>query len=718
MATYAQVALLRPSRYLDLLYTYKIPYEANEISIGARVKINFNNRIEEGFIFSLSTENTYQGEVKPILEILPKDLWLTPELVELIKWVSEYYLCSITEALNLVSSPEKIYLPSEVLCAVVDEHRLKQKVEKSKCLKNDKALANLLKEKSGWLKNSVRVRKLIAEGLLTVIEKKLPAPPEIVLSDSQSSVYRRIVHDLGKDFVGLLHGVTGSGKTEIYLKLAGDVIKQGKQVLFLLPEIGITTQMVARVKKYFPDHTLVYHSRLNSREKFFVWHEVRQGKPVLVLGPRSAAFLPFIKLGLIILDEEHELSYKQEESPKYHVREVVYWRAKRLGVPLLLGTATPSLETYAAVLSGAIKYYRLEKRYQNRPSPKIFIVDMFKEAKEGNTGIISRTLNQKIEERLVKGEQVFLFLNRRGFAPTIMCRSCGYFYRCPDCDVAVTYHKEEKNFQCHYCGKKIVATRKCPVCQENSLDLYGYGTERVEEELQRLYQARILRVDYDTMKGKDSYEKIILAMKRKEVDILVGTQMLAKGFDFPDLTLVGVLNADQSLNLPDFRAGERSFNLLTQVAGRAGRGIVPGEVVIQTFNPENYVLKAVKDGNYQQYALKELFNRKLAGYPPFNKIFRIIIAGRDEQLILEGAKCFADLLKFNSERLKANIEIIGPASAPYYKLKRNYRYHILIKGNKGNIAREVLKNVVLEFKTTSFYSKLTLALDLSPQIFF
>ncbi|GAV25027.1 primosomal protein N' [Carboxydothermus islandicus] len=717
MTVYAQVALLRPSRHLDRLYTYKLPFsDLKEVSIGAKVRFNFNNRLEEGFIFSLDEERNFSGEIKPILEVLPEELWLTPELVEMIKWISEYYLCSITEALTLISYPEKIYQDVEVFCTVVDEKKLNEKIKKSKRLQNDLSVINLLKNKRGVVRTTATIKKLIEQGMLQISEKPLPNLPSIELSESQKQVYQQIKRDMLKNFVGLLHGITGSGKTEIYLKLAGDFLNRGKQVLFLLPEIGITTQMVDRVKKYFPDNTLVFHSRLSAREKFTVWRQVKKGSPVLVLGTRSAAFLPLQNLGLIILDEEHELSYKQEETPKYHVREVVYWRAKRLGIPLLLGTATPSMETYAAVISGLIKYYYLGKRYQNRPYPQVMIVDMFKEAKEGNTGIISRILQHKIYERLQKGEQVFLFLNRRGFAPVIMCRKCGYFYRCPDCDVSMTYHKEERNFQCHYCGKKIAFTSKCPACQELSLDLYGYGTQRVEEELKKLFPAKIFRVDYDTMRSKNSYDKILEAIKNKEADIIIGTQMLAKGFDFPDLTLVGVLNADQSLNLPDFRAGERSFNLLTQVVGRAGRGIVPGEVIIQTFNPENYIIQAVQKGNFQQYALKELSLRKQTGYPPFSRIFRLIIAGEDEQQVVEGANILVNLLK-NASKFSSEIEIIGPAAAPFYKLKRNFRYHILLKTNKSSFAREVLKAGLREFKKCSLNYKLTLVLDLSPQIF-
>lgn len=560
-----------------------------------------------------------------------------------------------------------------------------------------------------------------------------PSTP-LALTPEQQAVYRSIVHKLDerKHGVFLLHGVTGSGKTEIYLQTIQRCLEQERQAIVLVPEISLTPQMVERFKARFGDRVAVMHSRLSDGERYDEWRKIREGRASVVVGARSAVFAPFNRLGLIIMDEEHEGSYKQEETPKYHARDVAIHRAQLTGAAVILGSATPSLESYHAARSQAQDDFapqllEMPSRALGNKLPEVQVVDMREELREGNRSMFSRSLHAAISSRLERGEQTVLLLNRRGYSTFVMCRSCGYVAGCPECDISLTYHQKSNNLRCHYCGYAAQAPEVCPDCGSEHIRYFGTGTQRVEEELAKLFPGiRVIRMDVDTTTEKGSHEKLLKQFRDKKGDVLLGTQMVAKGLDFPDVTLVGVITADSALNLPDFRAAEKTFQLLTQVAGRAGRHQLPGEVVIQSYTPEHYSIIHASSHDYLSFVKDELKHRKALHYPPYCRLILVTLSHEQLPLLVRMAENFAATIKSESDRRgwfgsldrfdASALDILGPVASPIPRLKNRYRFQCMIKWRGTMDAVTLVRSVAEKLQDSARDSKLQISIDVDPQM--
>ncbi|MDB4895465.1 MAG: primosomal replication factor, partial [Firmicutes bacterium] len=512
--------------------------------------------------------------------------------------------------------------------------------------------------------------------------EQVPAQAPLPLTPEQASALASIEQEMIAPAAFrqpvLIHGVTGSGKTELYLRAIATSLEQGKQAICLVPEIALTPQMIGRFRARFGKAVAVLHSALSAGEKFDEWQRIRRGDVSIVVGARSAIFAPFEHVGLIIIDEEHEHSYKQESpAPAYHAREVAEERARMEGALLVLGSATPALESFHKATTGEYRLVTLRHRVDIRPMPPVQLVDMRDELRSGNRSIFSQALQQALDQTIAAGEQVILFLNRRGYNTFIMCRSCGEAITCPNCAVAMTYHMGDNFLACHYCDHHTRVPQVCPNCKGKQIRHMGAGTERVEEELLKLYpRIRVARMDVDTTRRKGSHATILKAFGDRKVDVLVGTQMIAKGLDFPEVTLVGAILADTTLNLPDFRAAERTFQLVTQVAGRAGRGLKPGRVVVQTYQPEHYSLLAAQQHDFDGFFEREIEFRRSLNYPPFAHLIHLVLSGEDEPRVMQTAQAIADLLQAH----RFSGEVLGPAPAPLARLRGQFRHHLMLKG--------------------------------------
>lgn len=560
-----------------------------------------------------------------------------------------------------------------------------------------------------------------------------PSEP-LALTTEQQYVYGRIVRKLDERRRGvfLLHGVTGSGKTEIYLQTIQRCMEQERQAIVLVPEISLTPQMVERFKSRFGDLVAVMHSRLSDGERYDEWRKIHEGRASVVVGARSAVFAPFHSLGLIIMDEEHESSYKQEETPKYHARDVAIRRAAQAGAVVVLGSATPSLESYHAARSQAHDEFAPEllempSRALGNRLPEVKVVDMREELKEGNRSMFSRMLHQAVSDRLERGEQTVLLLNRRGYSTFVMCRSCGYVAGCPECDISLTYHQKSNNLRCHYCGYATQTPEVCPDCGSEHIRYFGTGTQRVEEELAKLFPGiRVIRMDVDTTTEKGSHEKLLKQFRDKKGDVLLGTQMVAKGLDFPDVTLVGVITADSALNLPDFRAAEKTFQLLTQVAGRAGRHQLPGEVVIQSYTPDHYSIIHASGHDYLSFVKDELKHRKALHYPPYCRLILITLSHEQLPLLVRLAENYASELKARADRrgwfgsldrfAVEALDVLGPVASPIPRLKNRYRFQCMIKWRGTMDAVSLVRQVAEELESSARDAKLQISIDVDPQM--
>ncbi|NQX43852.1 primosomal protein N' [Paenibacillus tritici] len=560
-----------------------------------------------------------------------------------------------------------------------------------------------------------------------------PTAP-LPLTAEQEVVYKRIVGTVEQQIheVFLLHGVTGSGKTEIYLQCIQRCIEQGRQAVVLVPEIALTPQMVERFKGRFGSGVAVMHSRLSVGERYDEWRKIREGKAMVAVGARSAVFAPFANLGLIIMDEEHEGSYKQEENPKYHARDVAVRRAEQGGAVVILGSATPSLESYHAARSQSDIHFspvllEMPSRALGNELPKVDVVDMREELKEGNRSMFSRRLHAALVSRLERGEQTVLLLNRRGFSTFVMCRSCGYVAGCPECDISLTYHSRSDNLRCHYCGHAEPAPKLCPECGSEHIRFFGTGTQRVEEELGKLFPGiRVIRMDVDTTTEKGSHEKLLNQFRDKKADVLLGTQMVAKGLDFPDVTLVGVITADSALNLPDFRAAEKTFQLLTQVAGRAGRHQLPGEVVVQSYTPEHYSIIHASGHDYRSFVRDELKHRKELHYPPYCRLILVTLSHEQLPLLLKLAENYALSIQGKARQLRwygsldklssDALDLLGPVASPLPRLKGRYRFQCILKWRGAIDAIGLARQVAEELEDSVRDKGLQISIDVDPQM--
>lgn len=512
----------------------------------------------------------------------------------------------------------------------------------------------------------------------------------------------------------LLHGVTGSGKTEVYLQTIEEVLNLNRQAMMLVPEIALTPQMVLRFKRRFGDEVAVLHSGLSKGERYDEWQKIRDSKARVSVGARSSVFAPFKNLGMIIIDEEHESSYKQEDYPRYHARDIAQWRSEYHQCPLILGSATPSLESFARAEKGVYELLSLPNRVNQQALPEVEIVDMREELNSGNRSMFSNQLRDAIQQRIDNQEQIVLFLNRRGYASFMLCRDCGHVPQCPNCDISLTYHKSTDQLKCHYCGHQEVPPNQCPNCESEHIRQMGTGTQRVEELLQEAFQeARIIRMDVDTTSRKGAHEKLLNDFGSGKGDILLGTQMIAKGLDFPNITLVGVLNADTMLNLPDFRASERTYQLLTQVAGRAGRHEKEGQVLIQTYNPDHYAIKDVQENDYTAFFQKEMNYRKIGKYPPYFFLINFTIAHKEMKKVMEASKHIHKILL---QHLTDKALVLGPSPAALSRINNEYRFQILVKYKREPALHEALKYLDDYYHDQYLKEKLSLKIDIAPQM--
>lgn len=728
MYNFAQVIINSDAIQVDKPFTYKIKSEMKEaIRVGHRVLVSFGggNKKVEGFVIKLSEDVFSDANIryKYIAEICDSEPLLTNDDFEIVNFLRRKYICKYIDAI-------RILIPYRIMGG--NTKKTKSVVVFYKEVKDmtlqQKTSLDIIKKYSGKFnkielatKTNISVymiNKLIKLGALKmeeidvsrIINKEFSIYPPKKLNEEQVNAYDKILDS--EKSVTLLKGVTGSGKTEVYMNLVSYMLLLDKTCLMLVPEISLTPQMIERFKGRFGDDVAVFHSRLSMGERYDQWYRVKNKEVNLVVGTRSALFLPFKDLGLIIVDEEHDGSYKSDMNPKYNTIEVCEFFTKLKGCKVVLGSATPSIKSFYKALKGEYELVEINNRVNSKNLPKVELVDMREELKSNNKSMFSRELFNKINDRLEKKEQVILFLNRRGFSTFVSCRSCGYVFKCENCDISMTYHNNGY-LVCHYCGKRERIKTTCPKCGSTYVKYFGTGTEKVQEAVKKYFpKARVLRMDVDTTKRKNSYEDIYNSFKNREADILVGTQMVTKGFDFENVTLVGVLAADITLNLPDYRSSEKTFQVLTQVSGRAGRGEKEGEVIIQTYSPNNYAIYLAKDNNYDEFFKKEIVIRNTLDYPPFSKILLINIAGENEGKIIifsnKLKKCLQIGLKGHNE---ANIYNPGPC--PISKINNVYRWQMMIKGNFSDIITDKIKKIVYE-NTKDIYNEIRVSLDINP----
>ncbi|MGN7374993.1 primosomal protein N' [Bacillus halotolerans] len=572
--------------------------------------------------------------------------------------------------------------------------------------------------------SSATIKTLIQKGLLKETYEEVYRDPyqdkmfkktePLPLTDEQSAAFQPIRRTLDNNEhqVFLLHGVTGSGKTEIYLQSIEKVLAKGKEAIVLVPEISLTPQMVHRFKGRFGSQVAVMHSGLSTGEKYDEWRKIHRKEVRLVVGARSAIFAPFENLGMIIIDEEHESSYKQEEMPRYHAKEVAIKRAEHHRCPVVLGSATPTLESYARAQKGVYELLSLKHRVNHQVMPEVSLVDMREELRNGNRSMFSIELMEKLEEIIAKGEQAVLFLNKRGYSSFVMCRDCGYVPQCPHCDISMTYHRSGQRMKCHYCGHEEPVPHTCPECGSDHIRFFGTGTQRVEEELTKvLPHARVIRMDVDTTSRKGAHEKLLSAFGEGRADILLGTQMIAKGLDFPNVTLVGVLSADTTLHIPDFRSAEKTFQLLTQVSGRAGRHEKPGNVIIQTYTPSHYSIQLTKTHDYETFYQHEMAHRREQSYPPYYYLALVTVSHEEVAKAAVTAEKIAHFLKANCG---ADTKILGPSASPIARIKDRYRYQCVIKYKQETQISALLKKILEHYKREIEQKHVMISIDMNP----
>ena len=713
------------AKAVDNVFVYRVPKELEDnIKIGIRVSIPFGKMSLEGFVINIKSSTNYdESKIKDITSIIDNVPVLNEEMLELGKYMSDNLLCSKVSAYQ-VMLPKALKAKAGTNIKIKYNRYLKRTKsieEIDNYIKNCKyeGQINLLcKLKEGDIlvsKMSSTINTIIKHGLgeiVNVEEKRynytgLANYKKIVLSKEQESVKDKIVSSFGKSETFLLYGVTGSGKTEVYMSVIEEALKEGKEAIMLVPEISLTPQIVGKFISRFGEIISVLHSRLSDNERYDEYRKITEGKSKIVIGTRSAIFVPFNNLGVIIIDEEHTSSYKQESHPRYNAKNIALWRSNYHKCPVVMGSATPSLESFARAGNKIYTLLTLTKRAGTSTLPSVQIVDMKEEVKKNNF-ILSSILKEKIKEKLNNKEQIILLLNRRGYSNIITCRDCGYVEKCPKCDISYTYHKTSNNIKCHYCGTSKIAPSKCSNCGSTNIKDYGMGTEKLEEELHKLYDARIVRMDIDTTSKKGEHERIIDSFGKGEYDILIGTQMIAKGLDFPRVTLVGVVSADSSLSSPDFRASENTFELLCQVSGRAGRSSSKGEVIIQTYNPDHYSIVLSKTHDYLSFYKKEMQMRKLLKYSPYYYMILLQISTKDYDLGFKEANKISSYLRNN---LNNDTIILGPSMASMFKVNNTYHYQIIIKYRKDEKLIPSLKYIDDIYKNNN---KLNVELDFDP----
>ena len=714
----AKVLVELSNRNIDRTFDYLIPERfINVIKKGMCVLVPFSTMKLEGFVLDIQNNLDTNYDLKEIIDLVSEDIILSDELLELGKYLQEKTLSTLISCYQVMlpngykaKKKKKINSKYETYVFLNDNigsYKFTKKQAEIISLLNIRknvTYAFLKKQNSSvdtLLKHGIlRKEKIEIYRLQTNYQKKEKYP----LTINQQKVVDMV--NLNSEDTYLLFGVTGSGKTEVYMELIEKVISRGQTAIVLIPEISLTPQTVRRFQERFDSSIAIFHSGLSDSEKYDEYRKIKKENIKIVIGARSAIFVPIDNLGIIIIDEEHSSSYKQENMPRYDAIEVAKWRSKYHKCPVILGSATPRLESYARALKGVYKLLELKQRIGNRKMPDVEIVDFFKTKKKSK--YFSTILYENIEKVLQKDEQVILFLNRRGYSSLISCLDCGKTFLCPNCDITLTYHKTSGMLRCHYCGYAEAKKDICPHCKGSNLESSGYGTEQIEEELKKLFpDYKTIRMDYDTTSRKGSHERIIEDFRVKKYHILIGTQMIAKGLDFPNVTLVGVINADSSLNIPDFRSGELTFDLLNQVSGRSGRSDKNGKVIIQTHNPDHYAILYAKNNDYIGFFKEEMKNRKLLNYPPYCYLVLIRIKGADYSFLSIETKKMKEFLKNN-----LNLDILGPSLANPFKVNSLYRFHILIKYKKEDNLYLVLKELLDHYKINN---KIKIEIDFNPR---
>lgn len=696
------------NKNIDRVFDYSVPdCFLDRIKLGIRVKVPFGKMELEGFV--VEVKDSSDIEVKDILDVIDDEAILNSELLELGKKMQEDTLSTLISCYQIMLPKALKAKSGQVINKKFDTYYYLNKdiVCYGKLSTSQEKIINLCMEKEYVLRKELvdislsSLNTLIKKNIL--LEKKLEhyrlsynekIEPKKELTNDQKLVVDVVLANTGY-FPYLLFGVTGSGKTEVYMELIEDALNKGKTSIVLVPEISLTPQMVLRFQKRFGDNIAAIHSALSDGEKYDEWRRIVKGEAKIVIGARSAIFAPLNNIGMIIIDEEHSDSYKQDDSnPRYNAKDIALVRGKYHNCPVIMGSATPSLEVFARAKKGVFKLLELPNRINGKSLPHINIIDM-NEVISKTKGHFSPVLLDAISTRLLKNEQIILLLNRRGYSSFVTCKNCGYTFKCPNCDITLTYHKSSRTLRCHYCGYGTKVYDTCPECHEKSINDLGVGTEKVEEELNKLFpESRILRMDFDTTSRKGMHEKMIKAFKNHEYDILLGTQIVSKGLDFDNVTLVGVINADTSLNIPDFRSSETTFSLLAQVAGRAGRSDKEGEVIIQTFNPEHYAIQYTKRHDYLGFYNREMSIRRELKYPPYYYICYVKISGKDNKYIYEES---LKITKLFHNKLTRMI-VLGPSPCTIFKLNNIYRYGVILKYKSDEDLREVLNKVIEHYK--------------------
>ena len=684
---FAEVVLSKASRGIDKIFHYSIPSELKEkLRIGHQVLIPFGRRNEIGYVIGF-TDKAEVAKVKDIINITSEYPLFTEKQVELAKWIAQYYYCFFISALRCVMPPGR-----KTSNFKPQSSKLKAQSSKSRLAGSRKTLLSNNKE-AGQIQTSnlnpstasskVEMLGIDAEqrrGIKIQNRKKLTQEQERALEDIKAAV------DISKPEKFLLYGITGSGKTEVYLQAIEHVLRIEKSAIVLVPEIGLTPQLIQRFRDRFQDHIAVLHSGFTLKQRNNEWQRLAAGQASIVLGTRSAIFAPVSNLGLIVIDEEYEITYKQEKNPRYHTREVAFRLAELNQASVVMGSATPSIETFYHAQQGNYEKLVLPKRIDNRPLPPVEIVDM----RESKGAILSARLRAELKQTLSRKEQAILFINRRGFFTFAMCRECGFTIECPKCSIALTYHSAEKKLRCNRCGFSSDPILTCPRCNSSSVVYFGSGTQRIEKEVAETFRAaRILRYDRDAVSKRGSHEVFFAAFAQGKADVLIGTQMVTKGLDVASVTLIGVVSADTSLHLPDFRAAEHTFQQLTQVAGRAGRHHLPGKVIIQTYTPAHYAIQSAAKHDYEGFYQQEIEDRKELGYPPFSRLISIVISGADRARVINLSDNLGELLQ-----TRLGDKVLGPAPAQIPKLRGNWRYHILLKGQHFDNMRKAIAQIM------------------------
>lgn len=736
----AEIIINSNVKNLNRIFDYNVPTEyVGIIAIGDRVLVPFGNKksLEEGFVVGFKEKSEFK--VKDIAKI-EEGFKLTKENIELAKIMARRYFCNISDCIHLMLPPgnatknfakRTTEKSQDSVFLKKDEEEILADIElkKIKSEKQIKAL-NFLIDNNGSFVSDIEmftdvsravIKTLEKNEYVEIIEKQIERNPllnkqiekteKLKLNDEQEyalqEVNKYIQNNEFKEF--LLYGVTGSGKTEVYLQLIEEVLKKGKSAIMLVPEISLTPQTVNRFISRFGNEEIgILHSKLSVGERYDQWQKINNGQAKIIIGARSAIFAPVKNLGLIIIDEEHDSSYKSDSTPRYNAKDIAKYMAKQNNAPIVLGSATPDTTSYYKAEKGIIEILELTKRANSAELPSIEIVDLREELAKGNRSIISTALYTEIEKNLKENKQTILFLNRRGYSTFVMCRDCGYIAKCKNCNITLTYHSKENKLKCHYCGYEQSNIKICPDCNSKNVKYFGTGTQKLEEEIQKIFPtATTIRMDVDTTTKKNSIEEILNRFKNENIDILIGTQMVVKGHHFPNVTLVGVIAADSSLYLEDYRASERTFQLLTQVAGRAGREKNKGKVIIQTYNPDNFCIECSKEQDYEKFYNTEIMLRKQLKYPPFCDIIVIGISGTNENEV----KNVSNLIYSNiSKQYKNNFSIYKPLPAPIDRIKNKFRWRIIMKCKLDNNIIDVVNSSLSNIKSKNT----RISIDVNP----